>query len=227
MAKGFKQTKKGQKIETVRKAIYLNLCTGQKEALTFDNEPFCWEKAPGVTCKEVIKATYVDNWMETGIRPADKPEFQKMIKDAMDGKIDMIETEDIHMFAGNTEEALHYCRLLKEKGIEVLFNKMGCGQGCSSLCGGFEAEVREKACPKRISHNPREDEEKPKDIIRMRVNVQSGVDKKKLVEILGSETFKEAVRIEINSLHLQDAHELTDEVMNRAVYTALDKLTKK
>lgn len=52
-----------------------------------------------------------------------RDEFNRMIEDAMDGKIDMILTKSISRFARNTLDCLNYIRQLKEKNIAVFFEK--------------------------------------------------------------------------------------------------------
>jgi len=51
--------------------------------------------------------------------------FQKMIADAMDGKIDLIVTKSISRFARNTVDSISTIRKLKAKGVEVFFEKDG------------------------------------------------------------------------------------------------------
>ena len=49
--------------------------------------------------------------------------FNNMIKDALDGKIDLIVTKSVSRFARNTVDSLVTIRRLKENGIEVYFEK--------------------------------------------------------------------------------------------------------
>lgn len=49
--------------------------------------------------------------------------FNRMIKDALNGKIDLIVTKSVSRFARNTVDSLTTVRKLKEKGIEVYFEK--------------------------------------------------------------------------------------------------------
>ena len=49
--------------------------------------------------------------------------FNRMVADALAGKIDLIITKSISRFARNTVDTLTTVRKLKEKGIEVLFDK--------------------------------------------------------------------------------------------------------
>lgn len=49
--------------------------------------------------------------------------FQQMIQDALAGKIDLIITKSVSRFARNTVDSLTYVRTLKEKGVEIYFEK--------------------------------------------------------------------------------------------------------
>ena len=49
--------------------------------------------------------------------------FNKMIEECMAGKIDLIITKSISRFARNTVDCLKYIRMLKEKGVEIHFEK--------------------------------------------------------------------------------------------------------
>ena len=49
--------------------------------------------------------------------------FNRMIEDAMNGKIDLIVTKSVSRFARNTVDCLSTIRTLKDKGIEVYFEK--------------------------------------------------------------------------------------------------------
>lgn len=71
-----------------------------------------WEFA-GVYTDEGISAT------DTRHRDG----FNKMVQDALDGKIDLIVTKSVSRFARNTVDSLTTVRKLKEKGVEVYFEK--------------------------------------------------------------------------------------------------------
>lgn len=49
--------------------------------------------------------------------------FNRMVQDALDGKIDLIVTKSVSRFARNTVDSLTTVRKLKEKGVEVYFQK--------------------------------------------------------------------------------------------------------
>ncbi len=81
---------------------------------------------------ELIKGNpaweFVDVYTDEGISGTDmrkRDGFNRMIQDALDGKIDLIETKSISRFARNTVDSLTVVRMLKDKGIEVHFEKEG------------------------------------------------------------------------------------------------------
>ena len=49
--------------------------------------------------------------------------FNQMVQDALDGKIDLIITKSVSRFARNTVDSLTTVRKLKEKGVEIFFEK--------------------------------------------------------------------------------------------------------
>lgn len=59
----------------------------------------------------------------TGTSTKKRAGFNKMMKDAMDGNIDLILTKSISRFARNTVDALSSIRKLKERKVEVYFEK--------------------------------------------------------------------------------------------------------
>ena len=74
------------------------------------------------------------NWKNAGIYADDgksatntkkRDDFNAMIGDALDGKIDMILTKSVSRFARNTVDALTTIRKMKEKNVAVVFEKEG------------------------------------------------------------------------------------------------------
>jgi DNA invertase Pin-like site-specific DNA recombinase len=59
----------------------------------------------------------------SGTQTKKRTEFQRMIKDAKSGLIDMIITKSISRFARNTIDTLEHVRELKELGVAVTFEK--------------------------------------------------------------------------------------------------------
>ena len=65
-------------------------------------------------------------YIDEGISATDtrhRSGFNQMVQDALDGKIDLIVTKSVSRFARNTVDSLTTVRKLKEKGVEVYFQK--------------------------------------------------------------------------------------------------------
>ena len=69
-----------------------------------------------------LAGVYADDGI-TGTNTKMREQFNKMIADCMNGKIDMIITKSISRFARNTLDCLKYIRQLKDKEIPVFFEK--------------------------------------------------------------------------------------------------------
>ena len=80
-----------------------------------------------------LAGIYTDSFI-SGTKVERRAEFQRMIRDCDDGKIDIILTKSISRFARNTVDLLNTVRHLKELGIEVQFEK----EGIRSLSGDGE-----------------------------------------------------------------------------------------
>ena len=59
----------------------------------------------------------------TGTSTKGREGFNSMVEDALNGKIDLILVKSVSRFARNTVDALETVRKLKERGIEVFFEK--------------------------------------------------------------------------------------------------------
>jgi site-specific DNA recombinase len=59
----------------------------------------------------------------SGTNTKRRTEFNRMITDAVGGQIDLIITKSISRFARNTLDTISYVRKLKDKGVEVYFEK--------------------------------------------------------------------------------------------------------
>lgn len=70
----------------------------------------------------IFAGIYADEGV-TGTSIAKRTGFQKMIEDAMNGKIDLIITKSVSRFARNTVDSLTTIRKLKEHGVECYFEK--------------------------------------------------------------------------------------------------------
>ena len=76
--------------------------------------------------KERIDWEFVGVYTDEGISATNtrhRDGFNRMIADALNGKIDLIVTKSVSRFARNTVDSLTTIRKLKEKGVEVFFQK--------------------------------------------------------------------------------------------------------
>lgn len=72
--------------------------------------------------------SFVEVYTDEGISATNTKKrdgFNRMIKDALDGKIDLIVTKSVSRFARNTVDTLTNVRKLKDHGVEVFFEKEG------------------------------------------------------------------------------------------------------
>jgi site-specific DNA recombinase len=61
----------------------------------------------------------------TGTNAKKRPGFQKMIKDALDGKVDLILVKSISRFSRNIIDCLQYAEMMHSHGVEICFEKEG------------------------------------------------------------------------------------------------------
>ena len=109
--------------EKKRVAAYCRVSTNkeiQQSSLALQTEVF--EQIATQNADWTLVKVYADEGL-TGTSVKNRVQFQQMIKDALDGKIDYILAKSISRFARNTVDTLEYTRLLKEKGIGVYFEE--------------------------------------------------------------------------------------------------------
>ena len=106
-----------------RVAGYARVSTNDKEQLT------SYEAQVDVFTKRIkenpaweFAGIYADR-DRSGTSTKRREDFNRMIADALAGKIDLILTKSVSRFARNTVDTLSIVRLLKEHGVEVYFEK--------------------------------------------------------------------------------------------------------
>ncbi|OLR55025.1 hypothetical protein BHK98_02460 [Hornefia porci] len=107
----------------IRVAAYCRVSSEQDQQLnSFENQVAYYteyiEKNPDYT----MAGIYADEGI-SGTNTRKRSEFNRMIEDCKAGFIDMIITKSISRFARNTQDCLHYSRMLKDMGIGILFEK--------------------------------------------------------------------------------------------------------
>lgn len=111
-------------------AIAKRRVAGYARVSTDSDEQFTSYEAQVDYYTQFIKSnpdwTFVDVYTDEGISGTNtkhRAGFNKMIKDALAGKIDLIVTKSISRFARNTVDTLTNVRTLKEHNVEVYFEK--------------------------------------------------------------------------------------------------------
>lgn len=106
-----------------RTAAYARVSTDSDEQFTsYEAQIDYYTKL--ITAREDWK--FVDVYTDEGISALNTKHrngFNRMIQDALDGKIDLIVTKSVSRFARNTVDSLVTIRKLKEKGVECYFEK--------------------------------------------------------------------------------------------------------
>lgn len=107
----------------LRVAAYCRVSTDSEEQKTsYQSQVMHYrqlvETKPGWALVDI----YADEAL-SGTQTSKRLEFQRMINDAVEGKIDLIITKSISRFARNTLDTLKYVRMLKEKNIAIMFEK--------------------------------------------------------------------------------------------------------
>ncbi len=104
-------------------AAYARVSTSSDEQLvSFEAQKDYYEKYIHAHPNWEFAGLYVDEGI-SGVSCKNRVGFNRMVKDALDGSFDLIITKSISRFARNTVDTLTTIRLLKEKGIEVYFEK--------------------------------------------------------------------------------------------------------
>ena len=106
-----------------RVAAYARVSTDSEEQLeSFKSQKSHYESLILENSDMQLVDIYADEAI-SGTQTYKRDEFNRMILDAFDGKIDIIVVKNISRFARNTIDTLQYVRQLKEKNIEVWFEE--------------------------------------------------------------------------------------------------------
>lgn len=113
-------------IQKKRVAAYARVSTNSEEQLT------SYEAQVKHYTEYIQSKEHTDHWQFvdvytdrgiTGVSTAKREGFNRMIQDALAGKIDLIITKSVSRFARNTVDTLTTIRKLKEHGVEVYFEE--------------------------------------------------------------------------------------------------------
>ena len=112
-----------EKYHQKRTAAYCRVSTGSEEQLTsYKTQMAVYTEMIAENPEWEFAGLYADEGI-SGTRADKRPQFTKMINDCLNGKIDMIITKSVSRFARNTVECLEYVRMLKARGIGIIFEE--------------------------------------------------------------------------------------------------------
>lgn len=112
-----------EKYHQKRVAAYCRVSTDSEEQLTsYQNQMRVYTEMIAANKEWEFAGLYADEGI-SGTRADKRPEFQRMIRDCQNGRIDYIITKSVSRFARNTVECLEYVRSLKAQGIGIFFEE--------------------------------------------------------------------------------------------------------
>lgn len=111
------------KYQQTRMAAYCRVSTDSAEQKTsYETQKQVYTDMIAKRKDWTMVGIYADEGI-SGTRADKRPEFNKMIKDCLAGKIDYIITKSVSRFARNTVECLEFVRMLKARNIGILFEE--------------------------------------------------------------------------------------------------------
>ena len=118
-----KYTQKDIRKQHLRVAPYCRVSTGSEEQQTsFTAQMEYYTQRIADTEGWTMVRLYADEGI-TGTSTKKRTQFNKMIRDAEKGKIDLVITKSVSRFCRNTLDGLEYIRRLKKCGVGVYFEK--------------------------------------------------------------------------------------------------------
>ena len=104
-------------------AAYCRVSTGYEEQInSYESQKIFYENMIKSHDEWEFAGIYADQAI-TGTKADKREDFQRMINDAVAGRIDLIICKSISRFARNTVDTLQYVRKLKDKRVEVFFEE--------------------------------------------------------------------------------------------------------
>lgn len=113
----------GLRLERKRVAAYVRVSTdGEEQLNSFQSQKQYYTEKISKNVEWAFVGIYADEAI-TGTKTVKREGFLNMIKDCMNGQIDIILTKSISRFSRNLVDTLQYVRLLKEKNVAIVFEK--------------------------------------------------------------------------------------------------------
>lgn len=109
--------------EKIKVAAYARVSTNSEEQNTsYEAQVNYYQNYIENKYEWAFVGVYADEGI-SGTNTKRRASFNRMIEDALDGKINLIITKSISRFARNTLDTIKFVRKLKDKGVEVFFEK--------------------------------------------------------------------------------------------------------
>ena len=117
----FNESSKVRKVDRLRVAAYCRVSTDDEDQIkSYNSMVKYYTELIQNNEQWVFAGVYADKAI-TGTKVDKREDFQRLIQDCMDGKIDMVIAKSLPRFARNTLDTLKYVRMLKERKIAVYF----------------------------------------------------------------------------------------------------------
>ncbi len=108
-----------------RVAAYCRVSTlAEEQELSFETQCNYYEQLIARDPNMMLVGIYGDQGF-SGLRTDKRKEFQRLIADCEDGKIDLVMVKSISRFSRNTVDCIEYLKRLRKHGVTVLFEKEG------------------------------------------------------------------------------------------------------
>ena len=109
--------------EKIRVAAYCRVSTlAEEQELSFDTQLDYYKTLFENDDRYYLVGVYGDQGI-TGLQADKRPQFQALMRDCRNGRIDEVYTKSVSRFARNFSECLEYARELKSLGVTVHFEK--------------------------------------------------------------------------------------------------------
>ena len=119
------QKTKADKSKSTRVAAYCRVSTLMEEQeLSYESQCAYYENLIENRENMELVGIYGDQGF-SGLHAEKRPEFQRLIADCTDDKVDLVMVKSISRFSRNTIDCQSYLKLLKEHGVTVYFEKEG------------------------------------------------------------------------------------------------------
>ena len=186
-----------EKYHQKKVAAYCRVSTDDEEQLTsYKNQMHFYSTMIAENKEWEFAGMYADEG-KSGTRADKRPEFKRMIRDCLAGKIDYIITKSVSRFARNTVDCLDYVRMLKARGIGIYFEEQGIDTLKSDselylvIYAGF-AQSESESISKNVTWSFRKkfEEGKPIFVYKRLLGYKKGPDGEPMIEPYEAEIVK-------------------------------------